>query len=102
MENEIEKLKAENALLKRQLFEATSRNIFGARLKFKREELGLTQDQIAAKINRNCVAFQSYESGRSEPNIHIMVKLADILGVSLDWLTGRVDDEDFNAPFKTE
>ena len=102
MENEIEKLKAENALLKRQLFEATSRNIFGARLKIKREELGLTQAQVAQKINRTCGAFQFYESGQREPNIHIMVKLADIFGVSLDWLTGRVDGEDFNAPCKTE
>lgn len=50
---------------------------------------GLTQKELAKLLNITNKAYWSYESGRTEPNIETLIKIADYFDVSLDYLCGR-------------
>lgn len=64
------------------------RENFHIKLKKAREDAGYTQQQIseALKITRSTLA--NYETGRNEPDIETIGKLADFYEVSVDWLLG--------------
>lgn len=49
----------------------------------------LTQKELAKILNVTDKAYWSYESGRTEPNINTLIKIADYFDVSLDYLCGR-------------
>lgn len=49
----------------------------------------LTQKELAKILNVTDKAYWSYESGRTEPNIDTLIKIADYFDVSLDYLCGR-------------
>ncbi|MBR1529746.1 MAG: helix-turn-helix transcriptional regulator [Oscillospiraceae bacterium] len=61
---------------------------FAQKLAQARKEAGYTQRQIAdiIKISKSTIA--SYETGRTQPDIETLGKLADFYAVSLDWLVG--------------
>lgn len=63
--------------------------IFGDNLKTLRKKRGLTQQELADKVGTNRVNVTKWETGRTEPSLENIVKLADLLDVSLDWLFGR-------------
>lgn len=63
--------------------------IFSERLKQLRFEKGLTQKEVADLVHVNRVTYTNWERGKREPNFENLVKLADLLDVSLDWLFGR-------------
>lgn len=69
----------------------------GLRIKKARESKGLTQDELAYQLNMNRASISSYEAGRAVPPSNILRDLADIFGVSADYLLGR-DSEDGNLP----
>ena len=58
-------------------------------LKKIRLENNLTQEEMAKIINKSSVAYGYYESGRNEPDIETLKKIADYFDVSLDFLCGR-------------
>ena len=62
------------------------------RLKEIREEKNILQKDIAQKLNKTRECISSWERGVNEPDLESLIKLADILEVSLDYLTGRSDD----------
>lgn len=64
------------------------------RLRSLRERKCLTQEEIAKKVSLSQNGYSSYESGRTEPSISTLCKLADFYDVSLDYLVGRdrIDD----------
>ena len=52
-------------------------NVFiSARLKEKREELHLKQDQVAQLVGVNRNAISTYENGTREPSLGMLVRLA--------------------------
>ena len=51
-----------------------------------RKELGLTQAQLAKKLHISTSAVGMYEQGRRQPNIEMLVALANTFDVSLDYL----------------
>lgn len=59
------------------------------KLKTLRKEHGYTQEQIADILNLTRSSIANYENGINEPSISILVAIADLYKVSLDWLTGR-------------
>ena len=61
---------------------------FSQKLTKARHEAGYTQRQVAEimKISKSTIA--SYETGRTEPDIETLGKLADFYAVSVDWLLG--------------
>lgn len=40
-------------------------------------------------LNISNPAYYKYENGKAEPSIDTLIKLADLFGVSLDYLCGR-------------
>lgn len=64
-------------------------NFFTDRLKTLRKEKKLTQKELAEQIGIKQNSYSDWETGKNEPNLENIVKLADLLDVSLDWLFGR-------------
>ena len=62
---------------------------FGQRLRKLREESDLTQVELARKVGAYQSKYRNWESDINEPDIAMINKLADTLGVSADWLLGR-------------
>lgn len=73
--------------------------IFSERIRATRIEKKITQSKLAQSIKVSTRTYQEYEYNKCEPSIDKSVKIADELNVSLDYLTGRTDD---NSPFRTE
>ena len=63
---------------------------FSKTLKQYRELHGVTQKQMAEWLEMTPNAYQKYELGTREPNLTTLIKIADILEVSLDDLVGRI------------
>lgn len=64
-------------------------NKFSQRLKELRLEKDLSQKEVADLVHVNRVTYTNWERGKREPSFENLVKLADLLDVSLDWLFGR-------------
>lgn len=64
-------------------------NVFPQRLKEVRIKRGLTQTELGEKLGVKQNTFTNWENGKREPNFEIVIKLADLLEVSVDWLFGR-------------
>ena len=58
-------------------------------IKEYREELQLTQKQLAEKINNLQRNVSNWENGTSEPDCDTILRLAEIFDVSIDELFGR-------------
>ena len=70
---------------------------FRERLKFLRENYyvngkKLTQTQLANILGYGYTAISNYESGRNEPSISDLKKIADFFNVSLDYLLCTTND----------
>ncbi len=63
----------------------------GERLANLRENLGLTQKELAAKLNVGRSTISGYEKGTTQPSYDVLIKLADFFDVSLDYLFGRTE-----------
>ena len=58
-------------------------------LKKAREKAGLTQAQAAIAIGVSDGTYKNYEQGKREPNGDKMVTIANLFGVTTDYLLGR-------------
>lgn len=72
-------------------------NEFAKRLKTYREKLKSrdpkwTQEYMAEKIGVARVTYTAYEAGTKTPPLETVSKIADVLGVSIDYLQGRTDN----------
>jgi transcriptional regulator with XRE-family HTH domain len=66
---------------------------FAERLKKLRMEKGLSQRAFSLRINLNYVQYNRYEKGETIPSTDTLSKLADALGVSVDYLLeGKEED----------
>lgn len=63
------------------MFEQTLRNTRRAR--------GMTQQELAARLFVSRQTVSSWETGRNLPNLETLARLAELLGVSTDYLLGR-------------
>jgi transcriptional regulator with XRE-family HTH domain len=61
----------------------------GKRLATLRKERGFTQVELAEKVGVVQAAISSYESGRLRPHPQMLLKLSEILELSVDQLLGR-------------
>ena len=55
---------------------------------------GLTQADVAAALVVSSVVYSRYETGKRQPSIDMLIQMADIFGVTVDFLLGRQDIED--------
>lgn len=58
----------------------------GKNIKKKRSENGITQDQLAEKLNVTRQTISSWEMGRTQPDVDMLGKLADALEVTVEEL----------------
>ncbi|MBE6008556.1 MAG: helix-turn-helix domain-containing protein [Lachnospiraceae bacterium] len=59
---------------------------FKERLKTLRKQKGITQSDLAGILNYGYTAVSNYESGRNEPSIKDLKKIAEFFDVSMDYL----------------
>ena len=59
-----------------------------------RTRRNLTQADVAAAIGVSTVVYSRYETGKRQPSTEILLQLADLFGVTVDYLLGRKDIED--------
>lgn len=62
---------------------------FSERLKKLRKDTGLTQVDVAEKLGISQQAYASWERGMKKPTQDNLVKIAQILNVSVDYLVGN-------------
>jgi transcriptional regulator with XRE-family HTH domain len=61
----------------------------GQTITFYREQLGLSQKELAQKLNIGKSTMSQYESDERRPSDEIKLQLCDIFSISLDELLGR-------------
>lgn len=61
-------------------------------LKEIREEKKIQQKDLALKLNRTPACISSWETGKTEPSIDDLIRLADVLEVTLDYLVNRTNE----------
>jgi len=67
----------------------------GQKIKSLRKTRGMTQDQLGQKLGVQRATISNYEIGRRSPHLTELEKIANILGVSLDYFgvsTNEVHD----------
>ena len=66
---------------------------FGTRLLEARKKKGISQEELAEQLGTKGPAVGRYERDEMKPSIEAAAKMAELLGVSLDWLVGHTDLE---------
>ena len=61
----------------------------GSRIAHLREQRGWTQEQLSSLLGISRAALSHYEKSRREPDTETLSKVADIFGVTIDYLVGR-------------
>jgi len=54
-----------------------------------RLDRGYTQQELSDSIGIAQQTYGGYEKGRHEPSVEILIRLADIYNISMDFITGR-------------
>ena len=65
------------------------KDMLSERLRALRREKGYTQLQVAVYCDITEKAYQNYELMTREPKLEILIRIADLYGVSIDYLVGR-------------
>ena len=63
-------------------------NILGDRIRFLRKEIGLSQEQLANKLNTTQDTISLWELNKSFPDVVNIIKLCKLFDVSADFLLG--------------
>ena len=66
---------------------------FSERLKDLRKQVGLTQVDVAEKLRISQPAYASWERGVKKPTQENLVKIAQVLNVSVDYLVGNSEEK---------
>lgn len=67
-------------------------------LRLIREELGISQKELAEKLNVSHTNIYNYEVGRTEPSLDMLKQIAAVLGVSVGYLVGAEDESGRPVP----
>lgn len=76
-----------NVLIVRREEKITSTKI-GAQIRQLRLSAGMTQRDLAQRINVGNTTLSQYESGARVPSDEVKIKIASVFGVSVDYLLG--------------
>lgn len=74
-------------------------NTFSQRLKKAMDEQRVTQSDLSSITGLGKSSISQYLSGKNEPKVKTMTSIAEALNVSVDWLSGAIDepsDDGFN------
>lgn len=70
--------------------------MFENRLKTLRQERGWGQIDVANALNLPCNTYRNYEVNDREPPLKLLVEIARLYNVSVDWLLGNSDVRNIN------
>ena len=62
-------------------------------LKKIREKRGITQIRLSTEVEVSQEAISAYESGKALPSVETLIKLANFLNTSTDYLLGLTDND---------
>ena len=72
--------------------------MLGPRIAALRRQSGMSQSELASRLRISASAVGMYEQGRREPSVDILTDMAEIFGVSMDYLIrGRPGDTEMPA-----
>jgi transcriptional regulator with XRE-family HTH domain len=71
-----------------------------SRITAVRKQKGWSQAELAKKLNVSREIVGRYERGDATPSIEIAGKMADVFGISLDYLAGNTEEELDKATLK--
>lgn len=77
----------------RRILTEINKNSFSIRLKRLRKKHNMTQCALAEELNLPPLWISKYETGRSQPSIEVIVKIARYFCVSSDYLLGLSDTQ---------
>lgn len=63
------------------------------RIRSLREKRKITQVRLSTEIEVSQETISAYENGKAEPKLDKLVKIANFLNTSTDYLLGRTDDD---------
>jgi ribosome-binding protein aMBF1 (putative translation factor) len=66
-----------------------SREIICSRLSIARNRAGLSQSQVAVKLNLPRPSISEIEAGRRRVSAEELIKFAELYSVDLEWLAGK-------------
>lgn len=62
---------------------------FGDRIKYQRERLNLSREDLANKLQIKYHTLAKYETNDREPDYETLVQIANTLGVTTDYILGK-------------
>lgn len=62
------------------------------RLRDLREDMDYTQDRLVKILNMHKTTYTNYEQGKREPPFELIIKLAKLYNVSIDYIAGIIDE----------
>lgn len=68
---------------------------FGTRIRDLRENLELSQQDVANHINCSSKVLSNYELDKREPDFDTLIKLCDFFNVTADYLLGRTSNSKY-------
>lgn len=74
-----------------------SEMVFGERLRMLRKQARLTQQDVAEALRIHRTTYTRYEAGTVAPDQQGLVQLAEMFGVTVDYLLGRETDSGSSA-----
>ncbi len=61
------------------------------RIKLLRDELNMTQQELADKLDGAKSTIAMYENETRKPSMEVLIKLSEIFNCSIDYLLGKTD-----------
>jgi len=72
----------------------------GERIKKRREELKLSQFELANRLGLTSAAVSLLEKGERKPSFDMTLKLSEVLGMTTDFLMGKSSDSKVEISFR--
>lgn len=73
------------------------RIVVANRIKALRVERGISQEKFSEKVNVAFLTYKGYENRKSDIPTHVLVRIANELNTSIDYLTGRTDTKEASS-----
>ena len=70
------------------------------RIKNLREELNITQQELADKLDCSKSVIGLYENDRRKPSLEVLLKLSEIFNCSIDYILGKSDIKNIEEEFE--
>jgi transcriptional regulator with XRE-family HTH domain len=68
---------------------------FGERLKKARKAKKLTQEAVAARLDRDFTSVSKWENDKAEPDRETLIKLSELYDVPLSYLIGNMEERGY-------